>query len=94
MSMLDKAKGMEDQLIAWRREIHMHPELGFEEERTSRLVAESLRDMGIEVEVGVAETGVVARIGEGRPPSGFAPIWTPCRFKKPTTCLTSRRHPA
>ena len=71
MSMLDKAKGMEDQLIAWRREIHMHPELGFEEERTSRLVAESLRDMGIEVEVGVAETGVVARIGEGRPAVGI-----------------------
>ena len=71
MSMLDKAKGMEDQLVAWRREIHMHPELGFEEQRTSRLVAESLRDMGIEVEVGVAETGVVARIGEGRPAVGI-----------------------
>ena len=49
----------------------MHPELGFEEQRTSRLVAESLRDMGIEVEVGVAETGVVARIGEGRPAVGI-----------------------
>ena len=71
MSILDKAKEMEDQLVAWRRDIHMHPELGFEEQRTSRLVAESLRDMGIEVEVGVAETGVVARIGEGRPAVGI-----------------------
>ena len=71
MTMLDKAKALEDQLVAWRREIHMHPELGFEEQRTSRLVADSLREMGIEIEVGVAETGVVARIGEGRPAVGI-----------------------
>ena len=71
MTVMDKAKAMEDQLVAWRREIHMHPELGFEEQRTSRLVAESLREMGIEIEVGVAETGVVARIGEGRPAVGI-----------------------
>ncbi len=71
MTMLDKAKALEDQLVAWRREIHMHPELGFEEQRTSRLVADSLREMGIEIEVGVAETGIVARIGEGRPAVGI-----------------------
>jgi amidohydrolase len=71
MTMLDKAKEMEEQLVAWRRDIHMHPELGFEEQRTSRLVADSLREMGIEIEVGVAETGVVARIGEGRPAVGI-----------------------
>ena len=71
MTMLEKAKQMEAQLVAWRRDIHMHPELGFEEERTSRLVADSLRQMGIEIEVGVAETGVVARIGEGRPAVGI-----------------------
>lgn len=71
MTLMDKAKAMEEQLVAWRREIHMNPELGFEEEHTSRLVADSLRDMGIEVEVGVAETGVVARIGEGRPAVGI-----------------------
>ena len=71
MTLLDKAHAMQDQLVAWRRDIHMHPELGFEEERTSRLVADSLRDMGIEIEVGVAETGVVARIGEGKPAVGI-----------------------
>ncbi len=71
MTMLDRAKEMEEQLVAWRRDIHMRPELGFEERRTSRLVAESLREMGIEIEVGVAETGVVARIGEGRPAVGI-----------------------
>ncbi len=71
MTILDKAHEMQEQLVAWRRDIHMHPELGFEEQRTSRLVADSLREMGIEIEVGVAETGVVARIGEGRPAVGI-----------------------
>lgn len=71
MTLLDKANSMKDQLVAWRREIHMRPELGFEERRTSRLVAESLREMGVEIEVGVAETGVVGRIGEGRPAVGI-----------------------
>ncbi len=71
MTLLDQAKAMEDQLIEWRRDIHKHPELGFEETRTSRLVADALRNMGIEIEVGVAETGIVARIGEGRPSVGI-----------------------
>ena len=71
MSALDRANAMQDQLVAWRREIHMHPELGFEEQRTSRLVADTLRGMGIEIEAGVAETGVVARIGEGKPAVGI-----------------------
>lgn len=71
MTMLDEAKQMQEQLVAWRRGIHQYPELGFEEERTSRLVADSLREMGIEIEVGVAETGVVGRIGEGRPAVGI-----------------------
>lgn len=71
MTLLDDAKAMEDQLVEWRRDIHMHPELGFEETRTSRLVADTLREMGIEIEVGVAETGIVARIGEGRPAVGI-----------------------
>jgi len=71
MTLLDEAKAMEKQLVEWRRDIHMHPELGFEEKRTSRLVADTLREMGIEIEVGVAETGIVARIGEGRPAVGI-----------------------
>ncbi len=64
MTFLDKARAIEEQMVAWRRDIHMHPELGFEETRTARLVAESLREMGIEAEVGVGITGVVARIGD------------------------------
>ncbi|RMG72591.1 MAG: amidohydrolase [Chloroflexi bacterium] len=71
MYFLDKAKSIEDQIIAWRRDIHMHPELGFEETRTAKLVANALNEMGIEAEVGVGITGVVARIGEGRPAIGI-----------------------
>ncbi len=69
--MLERAREMQDTLIAWRRDIHMHPELSFQELRTARLVADTLREMGIEVESGVGKTGVVARIGEGRPAIGI-----------------------
>ena len=71
MDFLAEAKSLEDQIIEWRRDIHMNPELGFEETRTSRLVADTLKDMGIEVEVGVAVTGIVARIGDGLPRIGI-----------------------
>jgi len=48
------------QLVATRRDLHQHPELGFEETRTSTLVAERLRSLGFEVKSGVGKTGVVA----------------------------------
>ena len=69
--LLEKAQSIHEQLIAWRRDIHMHPELSFQEFRTARMVAETLNSMGIEVETGVGKTGVVARIGEGRPAIGI-----------------------
>lgn len=62
---IQRAKAIEDRIIAWRRDIHAHPELSFEETRTANLVATELRQMGIEAEVGVGKTGVVGRIGEG-----------------------------
>ena len=68
MDFLTQAQALQEQLIAWRRDIHMHPELAFEETRTSRMVADTLRDMGIEVEVGVGKTGVVAHLGDGNGP--------------------------
>ncbi len=52
--------------IAWRRDLHAHPELGFEEHRTSDLVAQRLEAMGIEVHRGLGGTGVVGII-RGRP---------------------------
>ncbi len=68
---LEKALRLEDTIIAWRRDIHQHPELGFQEFRTARLVADTLRGMGLEVETGVGKTGVVAHIGEGKPAVGI-----------------------
>jgi amidohydrolase len=64
---LDKAKEIHDQLIAWRRDFHMHPELGFCEIRTSEKVAETLLGWGVKVRTKVGRTGVVADIGSGSP---------------------------
>lgn len=68
MDFLSRARTLEPQITAWRRDIHMHPELGFEETRTARLVADTLRELGLEVEVGRGITGVVAHIGDGDGP--------------------------
>ncbi|MFC3124178.1 M20 aminoacylase family protein [Pseudoroseomonas globiformis] len=55
-----------DELRAWRRDLHAHPEFGFEEHRTGRLVAERLRSFGFtEVAEGVGGTGVVASLTRG-----------------------------
>ena len=62
-----QADALEDQVIAWRRDIHEHPELSNREFRTSKLVAEHLRNLGYEVQTGVAHTGVVGVLQGGRP---------------------------
>jgi amidohydrolase len=61
---VDRIQG---QCIAWRRDLHEHPELGNRESRTSTLIAEQLRRMGIEVKEGVAHTGVVGILRGGKP---------------------------
>jgi len=53
-------------MIAWRRDLHRHPETAFEERRTSDLVAERLAAWGLEVHRGIAETGVVGTLRRGR----------------------------
>jgi hippurate hydrolase len=54
--------------IAWRRDLHMHPELGFEETRTSTFIAKLLSGWGYTVTTGIAQTGVVATLGDGNGP--------------------------
>ncbi|GMV07149.1 MAG: amidohydrolase [Gemmatimonadota bacterium] len=54
-------------VVAWRRDLHEHPELGNREFRTAELVAEHLRGLGMEVRTGVAHTGVVGVLRGGRP---------------------------
>jgi amidohydrolase len=65
-----EAKEMQGQLVAWRRDLHMHPELGFEETRTSTLVAEVLTNLGYQVYTGIAQTGVIGVLdGTGSGPT-------------------------
>jgi hippurate hydrolase len=66
MNIKPEIAAFHDELTAWRRDFHAHPELGFEEVRTSGLVAERLRGWGIEVTTGLGGTGVVGTIrGKG-----------------------------
>jgi len=65
--MLEKAKKLQSEMIAWRRDIHMHPELGFEEKRTAALIAKTMGNFGYRLKVGVGKTGLVAELGEGKP---------------------------
>jgi amidohydrolase len=62
-----RASQIEEKLIAWRRDIHEHPELGEQETRTAALVAEHLKKLGLEVKTGVAKTGIVALLRGGKP---------------------------
>lgn len=56
------------EMTSWRRDFHAHPELAFQEERTSRIVAEKLKSFGVdEVHTGIAKTGVVGVIRGVRP---------------------------
>ena len=61
------AQAMREQLVAWRRDFHRHPELGFHEVRTAGIVARHLSDLGLEVQTGVGQTGVVGVLGGARP---------------------------
>lgn len=49
-------------MTAWRRDIHAHPEIAFEEQRTAEVIATKLAEMGIEVDRGLAKTGVVGTL--------------------------------
>ncbi len=66
---VNRVAGLQAEMTAWRRHLHAHPELGFEEHGTSAFVADKLRGFGVdEVHTGMAGTGVVGvlRAGSGR----------------------------
>jgi amidohydrolase len=68
MAIIGRIAQFHDEMTGWRRDIHAHPELGFEEERTSDFVAQKLAEFGCEVFRGVGRTGVVARLRAGNSP--------------------------
>ncbi len=56
---LAEANAIRDQIVAWRRELHQHPEMAFQEIRTAQLVASVLSALGLEVQTDIGKTGVV-----------------------------------
>jgi amidohydrolase len=67
--MLKQSHAIFEDLVHWRRDFHMHPELGFTEKRTSQIVADELEKMGYRVRRGVGRTGVVADLGDDQGPT-------------------------
>lgn len=63
----DEGRVLQRQLLGWRRDLHMIPETGFEEAKTSDYVASVLRMLGLEVHRGIGKTGLVAnlKVGDG-----------------------------
>jgi amidohydrolase len=61
------AQALSSQLTAWRRDLHRHPELAFEEQRTAGMVADHLARLGLEVQTGIGQTGVVGILEGARP---------------------------
>src|SRR5260221_10984113 len=78
MSQIDQLKSDIDELVpgmvALRRDLHEHPELAFEEVRSSGIVAQRLRSLGLEVQTGVAKTGVVGLLRGGASKEGAKTI--------------------
>ena len=65
MPIVERIAALQQEMTAWRRDIHAHPELGFEEQRTSDFVASQLNSFGVEVHRGVGKTGVVGVLRAG-----------------------------
>jgi hippurate hydrolase len=69
---IETIKGYQSELITLRRDLHAHPELGYEETRTAAVVANRLRALGLEVYTGLGRTGVVGVLRGKRNDSGRA----------------------
>ncbi len=63
----EKVAAIEPKVIAWRRDLHQHPELSNREFRTAKVVAEHLKSLGLEVQTGIAHTGVVGLLRGAKP---------------------------
>ncbi|RLC92307.1 MAG: amidohydrolase, partial [Chloroflexi bacterium] len=51
-----EAEALRGQLVAWRRDFHAHPELAFQERRSASIIADRLRELGYQVQMGIATT--------------------------------------
>lgn len=66
-SIVNLSQSISDQVVAWRRDFHQHPELSNREFRTAEIVAAHLETLGMEVQTGIAHTGVVGILKGGKP---------------------------
>ena len=65
MPIVNRIAEFEAELIEWRHQLHKFPELGFEEHQTAEFISEKLNQMGLDVNRGLAGTGVVATLTAG-----------------------------
>ena len=65
MELITQIEAMQAELATWRRDIHAHPELGFEEHQTADFVAAKLKSFGVQVHRGIGKTGLVGVLREG-----------------------------
>ena len=69
MPVIDHIAALTDEMTAWRRHLHTHPETAFEERATAAFVADRLESFGIKVDTGLAGTGVVGTLVAGEGPA-------------------------
>ena len=95
MPALDHIRRYHDELTALRQDLHAHPELGMEEQRTAEIVAAQLQAMGIEVHRGIGRTGVVGvlRNGNGHGAIGLRADMDALPMEELTNLPYASRHP-
>ena len=101
MPIINRIADFHDEMTAWRRDLHQHPELGLQEERTSSVVQDKLRSFGVdEVVSGIARTGVVGVIrgrgpqsSEGGPAIGLRADMDALPILEETGAPHASRHP-
>ena len=69
MNIRSEIKDIEKNIIDWRRDFHQYPELGFDEYRTSKIIGEALKEMGLAPQMNVGKTGVTADLTFGEGPT-------------------------
>jgi len=94
MAIVERIAGMQEEMTAWRRDIHAYPELGFEETRTAGFVAEKLESFGLVVHRGVGRTGVVGvlRAGKGNRSVGLRADMDALPIQEANTFAHRSRH--
>ena len=91
MPIINRVAAMQDEIAAWRRDMHEHPEILYDVHRTAGIVADKLKAFGCdEVVPGIGRTGVVGVIKGRKAASGkvigCAPTWMRCRSRRAPAC--------